>query len=82
LTELDESWRQQPLTLRIVYNVLLQQGLPEFTFGNQAGLEMLETTSGALQDLAWEKTLDENGRKTAYTDFTQVLQQVSWKVMT
>jgi homeobox-leucine zipper protein len=59
-----------------------KQGLPEFTFGNQAGLEMLETTSGALQDLAWEKTLDENGRKTAYTDFTQVLQQVSWKVMT
>ncbi|KAH8957192.1 hypothetical protein BDL97_07G079300 [Sphagnum fallax] len=52
-----------------------KQGLPEFTFGNQAGLEMLETTSGALQDLAWEKTLDENGRKTAYTDFTQVLQQ-------
>jgi homeobox-leucine zipper protein len=51
------------------------KGLPEFTFGNQAGLEMLETTSGALQDLAWEKTLDENGRKTAYTDFTQVLQQ-------
>jgi hypothetical protein len=38
---------------------------------------MLETTSGALQDLSWEKTLDENGRKTAYNDFTQVLQQVS-----
>jgi homeobox-leucine zipper protein len=36
---------------------------------------MLETTSGALQDLSWEKTLDENGRKTAYNDFTQVLQQ-------
>jgi len=52
-----------------------KQGLPEFTFANQAGLDMLETTSGALQDLSWEKTLDENGRKTAYNDFTQVLQQ-------
>jgi homeobox-leucine zipper protein len=54
-----------------------QQGLPEFMFANCAGLEMLETTSGALQELPWEETLDENGRKTAYADFTQVLQQVS-----
>ena len=46
-------------------------------FANCAGLEMLETTSGALQDLPWEETLDENGRKTAFADFTQVLQQVS-----
>jgi hypothetical protein len=37
---------------------------------------MLETTSNALRDLTWEKTLDENGRKTAYSDFTQVMQQV------
>ncbi len=60
-----------------MFAMWLQQGLPEFTFANQAGLDMLETTSGALQDLSWEKTLDENGRKTAYNDFTQVLQQVS-----
>ncbi|CAM6082432.1 unnamed protein product [Calypogeia fissa] len=51
------------------------KSLPEFTFGNQAGLDMLETTSSALQDLTWEKTLDEGGRKTAYSDFTQVMQQ-------
>nr|ABD75295.1 class III homeodomain-leucine zipper protein C3HDZ1 [Marchantia polymorpha] len=51
------------------------KSLPEFTFGNRAGLEMLETSSGALQELTWEKTLDENGRKPAYSDFTQVMTQ-------
>jgi homeobox-leucine zipper protein len=51
------------------------QGLPEFMFANRAGLDMLETTSGDLQNLVWEKTLDEEGQKTAYTDFTLVLQQ-------
>lgn len=52
------------------------QGMPEFVFANRAGLEMFEATSGSLQDLAWDKTLDENGRKTSYATFTQVLQQV------
>jgi len=51
------------------------KGLPEFMFANRAGLDMLETTSGELQNLVWEKTLDEEGQKTAYTDFTLVLQQ-------
>jgi homeobox-leucine zipper protein len=54
------------------------QGLPEFMFANRAGLDMLETTSGDLQNLVWEKTLDEEGQKTAYTDFTLVLQQVGF----
>ncbi|KAJ7297112.1 hypothetical protein O6H91_Y079400 [Diphasiastrum complanatum] len=49
--------------------------IPEFIFANRAGLEMLETTWGDLNGLPWEKTFDENGRKTAYTDFTQVIQQ-------
>lgn len=52
------------------------QGMPEFVFANRAGLEMFETKSGSLQDLAWEKTLDENDRKVSYATFTQVLQQV------
>jgi hypothetical protein len=52
------------------------KGLPEFMFANRAGLEMFETTAGALQDLSWENTLDENSKKFPYTDFTQVLQQV------
>jgi homeobox-leucine zipper protein len=54
------------------------KGLPEFMFANRAGLDMLETTSGDLQNLVWEKTLDEEGQKTAYTDFTLVLQQVGF----
>ncbi len=55
---------------------LFAQSLPEFMFANRAGLEMFETTAGALQDLSWENTLDENSKKFPYTDFTQVLQQV------
>lgn len=54
------------------------QGFPQFLFANRAGLNMLETTSGALQDMLWEKTLDEEGQKTIYADFTQVLQQVGF----
>ena len=50
--------------------------MPEFVFANRAGLEMFETTSGSLQDLAWDKTLDEEGLKISYATFTQVLQQV------
>ncbi|KAL0363628.1 UNVERIFIED_CONTAM: Homeobox-leucine zipper protein ATHB-14 [Sesamum calycinum] len=34
-----------------------------FTFANQAGLDMLETTLVALQDIMLEKILDEAGRK-------------------
>lgn len=50
--------------------------MPEFVFANRAGLEMFEATSGSLQDLAWDKTLDEEGLKICYATFTQVLQQV------
>ncbi|CAM6002584.1 unnamed protein product [Sphagnum balticum] len=51
------------------------KGFPQFLFANRAGLNMLETTSGALQDMLWEKTLDEEGQKTIYADFTRVSQQ-------
>lgn len=49
--------------------------LPVFTFANQAGLDMLETTLVALQDISLEKILDENGRKRLCSDFTQIMQQ-------
>ncbi|KAI4381905.1 hypothetical protein MLD38_007925 [Melastoma candidum] len=51
------------------------KALPVFTFANQAGLDMLETTLVALQDIALEKIFDEHGRKTLCSDFPQILQQ-------
>jgi homeobox-leucine zipper protein len=51
------------------------KGMPEFVFANRAGLEMFETSSSSLQDLAWDKTLDEDSLKLSYATFTQVLQQ-------
>lgn len=52
------------------------QALPVFTFANQAGLDMLETTLVSLQDISLEKIFDEEGRKTLFTEFPQVMQQV------
>eukprot|EP00252_Welwitschia_mirabilis_P026266 TRINITY_DN8537_c0_g2_i2.p1 TRINITY_DN8537_c0_g2~~TRINITY_DN8537_c0_g2_i2.p1 ORF type:complete len:101 (-),score=7.83 TRINITY_DN8537_c0_g2_i2:300-602(-) len=51
------------------------QSMPVFTFANQSGLDMLETTLVALQDISLEKILDENGRKNLCTDFAQIMQQ-------
>lgn len=51
------------------------QAMPVFTFANQAGLDMLETTLVALQDISLEKILDENGRKNLCTEFPQIMQQ-------
>ncbi|GLJ30389.1 hypothetical protein SUGI_0601250 [Cryptomeria japonica] len=51
------------------------KALPVFTFANQAGLDMLETTLVALQDISLEKILDENGRKSLFSDFSQIMQQ-------
>ncbi|KAJ9559615.1 hypothetical protein OSB04_004775 [Centaurea solstitialis] len=48
---------------------------PVFTFANQAGLDMLETTLVALQDISLEKILDEHGRKGLSAEFTQIMQQ-------
>lgn len=49
---------------------------PVFTFGNQAGLDMLETTLVALQDIMLEKVLDEGGRKVLSSEFSKIMQQV------
>lgn len=37
---------------------------------------MLETTLVALQDITLERIFDDNGRKTLYSEFPQIMQQV------
>ncbi|KAK8608434.1 hypothetical protein V6N13_023858 [Hibiscus sabdariffa] len=51
------------------------KALPVFTFANQAGLDMLETTLVALQEITLEKIFDDHGRKTLCTEFPQIMQQ-------
>ncbi|GAB4854322.1 Homeobox-leucine zipper protein ATHB-8 [Ancistrocladus abbreviatus] len=51
------------------------KALPVFTFANQAGLDMLETTLVALQDITLEKIFDDNGRKTLFSELPQIMQQ-------
>jgi homeobox-leucine zipper protein len=48
---------------------------PVFTFANQAGLDMLETTLIALQDISLEKILDDDGRKALCTEYPKIMQQ-------
>ena len=52
------------------------QASPVFTFANQAGLDMLETTLVALQDIMLDKILDEAGRKILCSEFSKIMQQV------
>ncbi|RWR88746.1 homeobox-leucine zipper protein HOX32-like protein [Cinnamomum micranthum f. kanehirae] len=47
---------------------------PVFTFANQAGLDMLETTLIALQDILLDKILDEAGRKTLCSEVLHICQ--------
>ncbi|KAA8540366.1 hypothetical protein F0562_024715 [Nyssa sinensis] len=51
------------------------KALPVFTFANQAGLDMLETTLVALQDITLEKMFDDHGRKNLCSEFPQIMQQ-------
>ncbi|KAK2991251.1 hypothetical protein RJ640_018008 [Escallonia rubra] len=46
-----------------------------FTFANQAGLDMLETTLVALQDIMLDKVLDEAGRKVLLSEFLKIMEQ-------
>ncbi|XP_057420712.1 homeobox-leucine zipper protein ATHB-14-like [Lotus japonicus] len=48
---------------------------PVFTFANQAGLDMLETTLVTLQDIMLDKVLDEAGRKILCMEFSKIMQQ-------
>ncbi|CAL5440615.1 unnamed protein product [Camellia sinensis] len=51
------------------------KALPVFTFANQAGLDLLETTLVALQDIALERILDDHGKKTLFSELPQIMQQ-------
>ncbi|XP_059640551.1 homeobox-leucine zipper protein ATHB-15 [Cornus florida] len=51
------------------------KALPVFTFANQAGLDMLETTLVALQDITLEKIFDDHGKKNLCSEFPQIMQQ-------
>lgn len=55
---------------------LCLQSLPVFTFANQAGFDMLETTLLALQDITLDKIFDEAGQKSLSSDFGKIMQQV------
>ncbi|KAG7019477.1 Homeobox-leucine zipper protein HOX32, partial [Cucurbita argyrosperma subsp. argyrosperma] len=48
---------------------------PVFTFANQAGLDMLETTLVALQDITLDKILEDAGRKILCSEFSKIMQQ-------
>ncbi|CAO2814340.1 unnamed protein product [Amaranthus hypochondriacus] len=48
---------------------------PVLIFANQAGLDMLETTLVALQDVTLDKIFDESGRKSIYADFSRINEQ-------
>lgn len=50
--------------------------MPVFTFANQAGLDMLETTLVALQDITLDKIFDDSGRKALFSEFAKIMQQV------
>ncbi|KAK9128083.1 hypothetical protein Syun_016880 [Stephania yunnanensis] len=51
------------------------KSLPVFTFSNQAGFDMLETTLVALQDITLDKIFDESGQKSLCSDFAKIMQQ-------
>lgn len=48
---------------------------PVFTFANQAGLDMLETSLVNLQDIMLDKILDEAGRKILCAEFSKIMLQ-------
>ncbi|XP_068664718.1 homeobox-leucine zipper protein REVOLUTA-like isoform X2 [Aristolochia californica] len=51
------------------------KALPVFTFANQVGLDMLETTLLALQDVTLDKIFDESGGKALCSEFPKIMQQ-------
>ncbi|KAK4483403.1 hypothetical protein RD792_010589 [Penstemon davidsonii] len=50
------------------------KALPVFTFANQAGLDLLETSLVALQDITIDKIFDECGRKALFSIFSKIMQ--------
>ncbi|KAL3518386.1 hypothetical protein ACH5RR_020975 [Cinchona calisaya] len=51
------------------------KSLPVLIFANQAGLDMLETTLVALQDVTLDKIFDDTGRKALFAEFAKIMQQ-------
>ncbi|XP_066316887.1 homeobox-leucine zipper protein HOX29-like isoform X3 [Miscanthus floridulus] len=51
------------------------KALPVFTFANQSGLDMLETTLVALQDITLEKVFDDQGRKNLCAELPGIMEQ-------
>ncbi|CAI9776455.1 unnamed protein product [Fraxinus pennsylvanica] len=51
------------------------KALPILIFANQAGLDMLETTLVALQDITLDKIFDDSGRKVMFSEFAKIMQQ-------
>ena len=66
----------------MIHCEILLQASPVFTFANQAGLDMLETTLVALQDIMLDKVLDDAGRKILCSEFAKIMQQVIHSVCT
>ncbi|VAH04400.1 unnamed protein product [Triticum turgidum subsp. durum] len=48
---------------------------PVFTFANEMGINMLETSFVALQDLSLDKIFDEAGRKALYSEIPKLMEQ-------
>lgn len=53
------------------------KSIPVFIFANQAGLDMLETTLVALQDITLDKIFDESVRKELSPEFAKLMQEGS-----
>lgn len=56
---------------------ILCQASPVFTFANKAGLDLLETHFGALQNITLEKVLDEAGHANLFAVFSTIMQLVT-----
>ncbi|KAJ0469863.1 putative transcription factor & lipid binding HD-SAD family [Helianthus annuus] len=67
---LKDLWQHQDATL-----CCSLKSLPVFIFANQAGLDMLETTLVALQDITLDKMFDEAGRKALFPEFAKIMQE-------
>jgi hypothetical protein len=52
------------------------QEKPVFTFANEMGINMLETSFVALQDLSLDKIFDDAGRKALYSEIPKLMEQV------
>lgn len=47
-----------------------------FTFANKAGLDMLETSLVALQDLTLDRIFDEPGKEALFSNIPKLMEQV------